>query len=199
MTAVQITTGEQSLLSVLPSFASAEELQHFTKGKIKASEPRVAPALEAVSAEIRREAGWHIWPLLEDHEVILDGSGNSVQPVPTLRLMRIKTVSNAGVSIPPELIDSSRLGLLKIQGGTMWTNRYGQVRLTIDHGWEDAPELKALCLSLTARALASPMGATREQAGSISVNWAMTSSVSGSVLPSGSELATINRYKTVEA
>ena len=196
MAAVTLVPGDQSILAALPSFASPEELQAFTKGKIKAAEPRVGPALEAVSAEIRREAGWHIWPLLKDHELVLDGSGGVVQHVPSLRLVGVKLASNAGTIVPPANIDVSQLGLLKIQGGQQWTSRYGQVRLIVDHGWEDAPELRALCLSLTARGLSSPMGATREQAGSLSVNWSLSA---GGILPNAQELATIRRYKTVEA
>lgn len=199
MTAVTLVPGEQSVLSALPSFASPEELQAFTKGKIKSGEPRVAPALEAVSAEIRREAGWHVWPLLKDHELVLDGSGGSVQHVPTLRLAALKLASNAGVIVPPANVDVSQLGLLKIQGGQQWTSRYGQVRLIVDHGWEDAPELKALCLALTARGLSSPLGATREQAGSLSVNWSLSAGTAGGILPNSQEMATIRRYKTVEA
>lgn len=199
---VQVIPGppvrEQDANTDLPPFASPQELQFFTKGKIKASESRVPAALAAVSSEIRRAAGWHIWPILRNHELVLDGSGGRIQYVPTLRLLEVKAASSAGVTILPENIDPSQLGLLEARG-FLWTRRYSQVRLTIDHGWEEAPELKALCLSLAARALASPMGATREQAGSISVNWAMTSSVSGGILPTSAELATIHRYQTVEA
>lgn len=188
---------EQDASEVLPPFASPQQLQEYTKGKIKANEPRVLPALEAVSAEIRRGAGWHVWPLLRDHELVLDGSGGRVQSVPTLHLVAVKAAASAGVAIPVDSLDFSRLGLIEVPG-RVWTRRYGQVRLTIDHGHTAVPELQGLCLSLAARALASPMGATREQAGSLSVNWAMTSSVSGGILPTGAELETLRRYRTVE-
>lgn len=192
-------TTKQPAALPLPPFATPEQLQAHTKGKIKAVEPRVAPMLEAISNEMRREAGWHIWPVLQGHELVLDGAGGRVQPVPSMRLERVLSASSAGVTIPPEALDFSRLGLLEVQGGFLWTRRYGQVRLVIDHGFPSVPELRQLCLSLAARALASPLGATREQAGSLSVNWAASAGVSGSIIPSSDERATIARYKTVEA
>lgn len=199
---VQVPEGppvkRQAAALPLPPFASPQQLELFTKRKIKGAEPRVIEALRAVSAEIRREAGWHIWPVLEGHELVLDGSGGRVQPVPTLHLLKVNSVSSAGVAIPPEAVDFSRAGLLEIVGPQLWTRRYGQVLLNIDHGWEQVDELKGLCLSITARALASPLGATREGAGSLSVNWGMTSSVSGGIIPTAAELATVTRYKTLE-
>lgn len=199
---VQVPEGtpirRQQATESLPPFASPQQLELFTKRKIKAAEPRVIEALRAVSSEIRREAGWHIWPVLENHELVLDGSGGRVQPVPTLHLLKVNSASSAGVDIPPESIDHSRLGLLEIVGPHLWTRRYSQVLLNIDHGHEQVEELKGLCLSITARALASPLGATREGAGSLSVNWGMTSSVSGGIIPTAAELATITRYKTLE-
>lgn len=199
MGALQVDGTIEGSDTVLRPFASPAELQAYTKGKIKAAEPRVAPMLDAISSEIRREAGWHIWPLITE-DLVLDGSGGRVQPVPSMRVERIISASSAGVTIPPEALDFSALGLLEIQGGSLWTRRYRQVLITLQHGYPAIPgELRALCLSLAARALASPLGATREQAGSLSVNWAASAGVSGSIIPSSDERATIARYKTVEA
>lgn len=181
----------------LPPFATGAQLEAFTKGKLRASDTRVGPALAAVSAEIRREAGWHIAPRVTDHVMVLDGTGGTVALLPSMKVRAIHSIVDAGVPVDVTLVDVSRdTGLMERRDGSTWSRRYGQLVVTLDHGHDRVDELTQLCLSLTARGLASPMGATREQAGALSVNWSMaTQGVSGGILPTAGERGTIARFK----
>jgi len=185
----------------LPPFASGAQLEAFTKGKLRASDERVDTALAAVSSEIRREAGWHISPRVPDHVMVLDGPGGTLVHLPSMKIQAISSIVNAGEIVDLAQVDVSRdTGLARRRDGGSWTDRYGQLVVTLDHGHDRVDELVQLCLSLTARGLASPMGATREQAGALSVNWAMaTQGVSGGIVPTAAERGTISRFKLAGA
>jgi hypothetical protein len=181
----------------LPPFATGTQLEAFTKGKLRANDSRVDVALAAVSAEIRREAGWHIGPRVTGHVMTLDGPGGYIAALPTMKIHALTSITDAGETVDLTQVDVSReTGLIERRDGQAWSRRYGQLVVTLDHGWDRNDELTQLCLSLTARGLASPMGATREQAGALSVNWGMaTQGVSGGILPTAGERGTIGRYK----
>lgn len=185
---------------VLPPFASPEALEQYTKGKVRASDERASAIVAAVSASIRRRAGWHVFPRIQAHTLRLDGPGGRLLPLPTLELHAIVSLVNAGEVVAVDALDySSGTGLVERQDG-VFTHRYGQVIAVLDHGYEEAEELAQITLQLAARALSSPMGATREQAGSVSVNWGMAvQGVSGGLIPLSSELAAVESYRVVTA
>lgn len=178
------------------SFASADELQTHTKGQILASDARVDPALAAVSSSIRNHCGWHISPVKLADEIILDGPGGRLLQLPTLKIVSLTAVEEDGTALDVTKIDiSSRTGQIERTEG-FWTRRYGKIKVTMDHGYEQTPDIKQVVLDIVARGLASPMGATREQAGSLSVNWGMVQpGVSGGIVPLASELNIIEAYK----
>lgn len=193
-----MTTQTQDI--ALPDFASPADLQAFTKGKIQAADDRVSVALAAVSNSIRSRAEWHIWPRVTDHAVRLDGPGGTTLNLPTMKLNNLVSITEGDTPLTPldDVVDWSEIGLVKRQDGGHWTDRYRRIQVVMDHGWEAAPELKQLALTLVARGLASPMGATREQAGSLSVNWAMAvQGVSGGLIPLSDELSVMERYRRV--
>lgn len=185
---------EQDAAVALPNFAEPADVQEFTKGKLKASEPRVEAALTAVSASMRRYAEWHIWPLVRGDVLVLDGDGGRIQPLPTLKLVRLVAVHNAGEIIDPDAVDVSASGLMQRTDGGLWTRRMGRLFVTMDHGHRAVPDLQALCVSLVARALASPLGATQESAGSISVSWG-SYGTGGGLQPYGTEQQLMASYK----
>lgn len=186
---------EQDATQPLPNFAEPADVQDFAKGKLKASEPRVKSALAAVSASMREYAGWHIWPLLKGDVRILDGDGGRIQPLPTLKLVRLVAVNNAGEMLDPDTVDVSSAGLMERTDHAPWTGRMGRLYVTMDHGHKSVPALQALCVALVARGLASPLGATQESAGSLSVSWGSSGSISGGLQPYSAEKATMAGYK----
>jgi hypothetical protein len=187
-------------ITALPDFAGATDLQNFTKGQIESSDPRVTDALKAVTSSIRKEAGWHIGPLVEAHSLTLDGPGGRKLHLPTLRLKNLISVTDVGVAVDlaGDSHDWSELGLVEKRDGTFWTDRYRKIVAVMDHGFEDISDLKFLTLSLVSRGLSSPLGATREQAGSMSIQWATAvPGVSGGLVPIPSEQRIMDRYRLV--
>lgn len=177
-------------------FATPADLESHTKGQILQSDPRALGALAAVSHSIRMECGWHIWPVKEAHEMTLDGPGGTKIYLPTQRLQEIVSVAEDGVSLDLDTLDWSELGIVEKYGCGRWTRRYRKIVAVIKHGYDEVPDLKQVTLDLAARALASPMGATREQAGSLSVNWSMVQpGTAGGMVPLNAEKAVVARYR----
>lgn len=184
----------------IPDFATADELEAFTKGQVDSTDERVQDAIKAVTLSIRREAGWHIGPVVTDHTLTLDGPGGTKLNLPTMKLLDLKSITELGTALvlDDDSHDWSELGLVEKRNGTRWTNRYRKIVAVMDHGFEDISDLKFLTLSLTARGLSSPFGATREQAGSMSIQWATPQSgVAGGIVPTSVEMSIVDKYRLV--
>lgn len=183
-------------ITELPPLASPAEVEAYTKGKLKAVDLRVPAALAAVSRSIRRRAGWHIWPLVTAHTLVLDGPGGTVLSLPTLKLVALTSIDDDGTAlVPADLRISPSTGLVKKRDGAAWSTEYGAITVVMDHGEEEVPELANLALKLVARGLASTMGATREQSGALSVNWSMTTQgVAAGIVPTADERSLMDSY-----
>lgn len=186
----------------VPPLATPAQVEAHTKGKLKADDLRVQDALAAVSRSIRRRAGWHIWPLVSAHTVVLDGDGGRVLALPTLKLVNLVSIVDDGVVLDPaaDLRISRDTGLVAKRSGAHWSRHYGSIVAVMDHGEEEVPDLANLAIKLASRGLASPMGATREQAGALSVNWSMvTQGVAAGITPSADERTLMDTYVRVTA
>ncbi|AZS07990.1 head-to-tail adaptor [Arthrobacter phage GreenHearts] len=182
----------------IPDFATPEQLSAYTKGAILAGDPRAVDAIKAVTQSIRREAGWHIGPTVVGHSLTLDGPGGPTLALPTQKLQELHSVTELGVALDVDELDWSEIGLVQRPYCKSWTHRYRKIQVVMDHGFDELAELTFLTLSLVARGLASPMGATREQAGAMSINWGtVQQGVSGGLVPLEYEREIINSYKLV--
>lgn len=184
----------------IPDFATADEVEVFTKGQVDATDERVSDAIKAVTLSIRREAGWHIGPVVTDHSLTLDGPGGKKLSLPTGKLLDLKSLTQLGTALDltGDTVDWSEIGLVELRDGTFWTDRYRKIVAVMDHGFADYSDLKFLTLTLVSRGLSSPFGATREQAGSMSIQWATPQSgVAGGIVPTSVEMSILNRYKLV--
>lgn len=179
--------------------ATPAQLENFTKGKLRAADLRVPDALAAVSRSIRNRAGWHITPLVTDHALVLDGPGGRVLALPSMHIKTIHTLDDDGALYLEEDLRVSRgTGLTTKRSGAWWSSEYGAITVTMDHGHDVAEDLVMMCMTLAARGLSSPMGATREQAGALSVNWGMTTQgVAGGIVPSAGERTVMDYYTLV--
>ncbi|AYN56826.1 head-to-tail adaptor [Arthrobacter phage Andrew] len=158
----------------LPALVTAEDFSAWTGGKIAATDPRVLPLLDGASAGIRRYCGWHIAPVLEE-TLVGDGPGGRILLLPTGRLVSLVSVDNGGETVDLSTVDSSKMGMLELRSG-WWSSRFGAVSVRAQHGYDlaDVADVQQIVKQVTANALSSPMGATREQAGMVSIAWATT-------------------------
>ena len=159
----------------LPPLVTPEEFSAWTGGKVPAADPRVGPLLAGASAGIRRWCRWHVAPVLEE-TLTGDGPGGGLLLLPTGRLLAVLSGTNAGAPVDVAGLDFSQNGMVELRDFRTWAPRFGGVSLRVRHGYDlaDVPDLQAIVKQVTANALASPMGATREQAGTVSVAWSTT-------------------------
>lgn len=153
------------------AFATSSDLDTFTGRSVPSGQATLM--LAAASALIRKTCGWHIWPSQKE-TLTVDGPGTVTLSLPTMLLTAVESVTEAGTA----LVDGtdyqwSAAGQMRRLGG-VWTSDMRGVVAAITHGYVDVPdELKAVCCSVAARAVANPMGAKSEQAGGESVTYAV--------------------------
>lgn len=176
--------------------ATAAELETFT-GETYV-QARADMALEQASAAVRLYCGWHIAPSQVD-TVTVDGSGATVQGLPTLHLTAVASITEDDTAVDVTGIEWSAAGFLK--RSTAWTCKLRGVTAQITHGYlEVPPEVREIVLTAAARGLATPAGGVvrdQEQVGDYSRNVQYSTvgqnqAAGGSLLPH--ELTVLDRY-----
>lgn len=126
----------------------------------------------AASALVRRRCGWHIAPVLTGHLLVVDSPGGQTLQIPSLRVLALTGVTERTVLVPDADVEWSTAGMLFRESG--WRRGFRSVQVTIDHGYDDVPDLRELLVTVVARALATSgtAGLVREQTGPFSVEFA---------------------------
>lgn len=165
-----------------------------TNGVIAADDPRVGPLLAGASAAVRRYCGWHVTPVIEE-SVTLDGDGSRLLTLPTLRLVDVVSITADGETLEVESFDWSTSGMVELRHGH-WPRRFRSIIVSMKHGFESAPDVAQVVQQVVANAISSSMGATREQAGQVSISWSLTApNTSGGISLLQRDLDTLNLYK----
>ena len=156
---------------------------------IPPTHPFLHRELDAATQLIQKRCGWHIAPVQQVRH-------RRVGPMPVnvwLPAMQIQEVSSAtvdGVVLDPASVE--------FDTDTGWTNLTGRkFDITFTAGFEEVPsELVTLTLQIAARALVSPMGLVRDQAGGVSAVYTQVgfNQAGGTVLLSAEE-ATLTPYR----
>jgi hypothetical protein len=175
------------------AFATPEELSAYTSGLISSSDPRAQDILDGATQAIQNYCGWSIAPA-EDIEVYLDG-GTEELYLPTLKLNSIDSITVAGEAVT-EFEWSRRTGNVRRTSRVDFPDVYGDIVVAFNSGYAEVPaDLKQIVLQVAAMALSSPTGATREQAGQVSMQWATTApGVSGGLTLLERDYATLAKY-----
>lgn len=171
------------------------EFEAGTGGAIKASDPRVLPLLSAASTAVRRWCGWHIAPVVTE-ELVLDSPGGSLIVLPTMRLLEVTALTVGGVVFDVESLEWSANGEVRTRDRRGWPEGFRNMSATIRHGFESAPDVAQVVQQVVANAVTSPLGATREQAGQVSIQWAQTApGVAGGLSLLGRDLDVLAAYR----
>lgn len=139
-------------------------------GQVPDGDPRLETLIAGATDAIRLWCGWHVAPVLTE-TLTLDAEGSASLRIPTGRLITATGLKVDGAPVPDDVWDYSMAGMIRLRRG-VFPDRFRAVEVTITHGYERAPALAAVITRSVLSACASPMGATREQAGSISATWA---------------------------
>lgn len=119
--------------------------------------------LASIIREVRDYCGWHIAPAI-DETLTVDGSGGTVQQLPTLHLNSVTSVTENGEPLELDRYEWSRDGSLRRRSCRYWTNRYRGVVAVVNHGFDTVPEnIVAVVLDAASAAIATPVGADAEQ------------------------------------
>lgn len=99
------------------------------------------PPTEAL---IRSYCGWHVAPVRTE-TLTVDGSGGTIQPLPTLHVVAVDAVENDGVAVAD--VEWSESGFLRGR----WTSKLRGVTVTLTHGYVTWPaEIEACAARLAA-------------------------------------------------
>lgn len=95
-------------------------------------------ALDAALVAARRYCRWHVSPLLEAAEVLLDGPCGALLDLPTRKLVDLTEVTEDGTARDVTTLDWSENGSVRKQSGACWSCRYRSIAVTMDHGYTEA-------------------------------------------------------------
>lgn len=179
----------------LPPLVTGDAIEAWTQGEIAADDPRLSLLIAGASGAIRRHCGWHIAPVVRDtlRVTVPYGGGALDVLAPTLRLRNVTAVRIDGREVDRPAFDET---------GAVWAGYVSHgphvVEIDAEHGFHlsEVPDLAAIAVQVSVIAASSPKGATREQAGSVSVSWAQTGvNVSGGLTLMDRDLAIVDGYR----
>lgn len=135
------------------------DVELFTSGRLVASDQEVVRMLSAALAIARREAGWHVSPVVEDDVVVLDGPGSRILTLPTRKLVELTSVVEDGVAWDPADLRWSAGGppgiterpvAVRKRSGAFWSGEYQAIEVTMTHGFTaaEAADWRQAVLSL---------------------------------------------------
>ena len=147
-------------------FASPKLMSQRSRGAITSeTHPYLQQELAAASRLIRDYCRWHVAPAIRvDH--VRRGHGREQV---WLKAMQIASVDR--VTVDGDDWDAEKLDRVRFDPDTGWTNIEARdVNLAFTAGYDTVPEsIVSLTLQVAARALGSPLGFVREQAGGVAV------------------------------
>lgn len=148
-------------------------------------------ALDMATAAVRAYCGWHVAPS-QVETVTVDADGHTVL-LPSLHVTAVSSVTVDDVLLEAEAFDWSAAGILRLTASACG---FRKVTVVMTHGYETVPEVAAIILAVSARAIASPSGVVRAQVGQISETYSQTgANQAGGVALLDAEMATLDRYK----
>lgn len=184
---------EPAGLVTLPPIATAETIAQWVD--VDAGDPRLDLLLRGASAAIRGHARWHIAPVVRETVTVTDhyGGGRLDLLVPSGRVRDVTAVRVDGRAVTGYAWDET---------GAVWAGRLAagphRIEVDLEHGFHlsEVPGLASVVVQVSALALSSPKGATREQAGQVAITWAQTSlGVSGGLALLDRDMAIVDAFR----
>lgn len=141
-------------------------------------------AWASACAAVRAYCGWHVAPSVTE-TVTVDGSGSSVQLLPTLHLTSLVSITNDGTAVTdPEW---SEAGMVR----GSWTSKWRGVTAEMVHGYDDCPaEIVGILHEAASRGVA---GSAVSQVGQVRMGG--VSGVPGAASFLMEQTAILDRYK----
>lgn len=167
-------------------------IEQYTKGRLVADDPETSRLLSAALISARRYCGWHVTPVKDADEIVLDGPGGSLLRLPTLRLVTLVSVVEDGVTLSLDDLEWSPIGLVRKKTGAPWSCKFGAITVKMDHGFDDLGDWDSAVLSFIDRMSKAPDGGQPIRVGPF--EWAEERIAAGSAF-SMVELAILELYR----
>lgn len=148
----------------MPELAVAD-VERYTGGRIDKDDPETLSLLARGLATARRFCGWHVTPVQTDTDRILDGPGGTLLRLPTLRLSELSTISEDGNALTVTDLYISQIGMVRKKSGAAWSCNFGALKVTMEHGYDTAPDFHAAVLSWIDRMSLTPAGGRAHKIG----------------------------------
>lgn len=163
-------------LSTYDPFATPAAFGVYIGRTIAEDDARALALLAASSLAIRNACEWQVWPLLTDDVMTLDGRGGTQRVLPCSRVVDVASVVENGVTLVEGTdFDWSSDGILDRLGGAWWTRKRRGIVAMVSHGYATLPaDLNLLAMQVAGRGWDSPLPRAREQAGQVSVQYAIS-------------------------
>lgn len=172
-----------------PATQVVEAVVALSGGQTSEGSPGLDLQVASVLSWMRRYCGWHVWPVRAE-TLTVDGSGSATVHLPTLRLADVEAVTEAGSDVSG--FSWSEAGMLRKRSG-VWTREFRGVTATVEHGFDEAPELVGVLAKATIRELGSRTGQKLSRVGEIAYQ-NMPSSPGGAALFAG-EYQVLDAYR----
>ena len=125
-------------------------------------------SLDMAIDAIKGYCGWHIAPSIEA-EITIDGSNHFEQPLPTLHLTALTSVTEDGVAIDLTNVDWSESGVMTKRSG-FWTYKKSGLVVNMTHGYDEIPmDLMGVALGIATLAQTPSSAASSQSAGPYSI------------------------------
>lgn len=182
------------------------DVEGWTQGKLRASTVGLDKKCAGVSRAIRDYCGWHIFPVLEIHD-LMDGPGGRILQLPSRYLRSVEALRWRGDELPVGSYRHSLSGFVEYEpAGTegwpwptlgVWPTGFRVLDVEFTSGYSKVPEsMVQLASGIAARAAASPLGYTREQSGTVGVSFGgADSGAGGGIALLASEKEVLDPYR----
>jgi len=154
-------------------------------------------ALEAASAAIRNECGWHIAPSLECTAQLTANGRLAV--LPANLVTEISELKENGQELGAGDFEARADGLIRRTGFKNWARGWGAIEVSYMAGYEQTPpEIEAALLRMVEAALSVPTGVNSESAGGVSISYStQAAGIASSLI--GGMASTLAPYRLVRA
>ena len=171
-------------------------VESYTQGRLSRDDDETQRQLDAALAAARNYCGWHVTPVVADDEVVLDGPGNGLLMLPTLRLTGLSAIAEDGVAVDVAEVQTSVRGMVRKNSGALWTANFGGIAVTFSHGFDAsaAADFEAAILSAISRG-----GFSADETPRVIGPFQYSDPASAGGVFTGSELAVLSRYRIESA
>ena len=142
---------------------SVDDVIQFTGGRL-ADDDETQRLLDTALVLAREYCGWHVSPVREGDEIVMDGPGGTQLFPPTRNILELTEVINDGVPLEvgssaatPEVVVPASAPWKIVRTSGVWSTQYSGIELTMTHGFT---EIEAADWRQAVLSMVNQMGST---------------------------------------